>query len=465
MIKNTISDRYEILTRIGIGGFSEVYLAKEKNLGRTVALKRANLLSLSEVDRRRFLREAAILAQIEHRHIIPIYSLEEEGGYLYIVMQYAEKGSLLDLIRTSSGGLPITDVIDLGIAMCKALEAVHAKNVIHRDVKPGNILLFTETATEKPLPKLADFGLARDLTATPLTASEDVFGTLQYTPPETIKGSKGAIDERRDVYGLGAVLYHALTGRPPLGTEPSEILRRLDRAPQSPRRLRRDVPQWLARVILRALAVNPAKRYPNMHSMVGDLEQGKRLSEATGAQQAATRSWLTRYLRNFNSQRIQTIGDQVVSNLLATIMWSIIGIVLVLSIRSCTVLLSGTYTSALPTADPSATLPALSGSITVTVSLSPSPPPSPTPTPTFTPTPTATPTYTSTPTSTSTPTPTRIRTRTHTPTSTLTNTASPTPTATAKPPSPPPAPTLTPTNTLVPPESGTATPTNTLVAP
>ena len=277
MEQRLIDGRDKIIDSIASGGQAEVYLAHDLRLDRKVAVKRSNLLLLDEKNRRRFEREARMLANIRHPHVITIHSLEREGNHLYIVMEYADGHSLLDRINAFSGRLPIDETVNIGIAICKALAAVHARGIIHRDVKPGNILLVTTHGEEETLPKLADFGVARDVTATPLTTGP--LGTLQYMPPEAIKGREAKPDERRDVYGLGAVLYHALTGRPPLGNEPGEILRNLDHAPMSPCAIRNDVPAWLERIILKALDPDRANRYPAMQEMLAELEEGIRLPE------------------------------------------------------------------------------------------------------------------------------------------------------------------------------------------
>lgn len=458
MNSKIIRDTYLITKSIGRGGYSEVYLAVDQKLRRKVAVKRLNLVVLGEKDRQRFLREAHLLARTEHPHVIPIYSLEEEGDDLYIVMQYAERGSLLDLFKASPDGLPIADVVDIGIAMCKALIAVHEQDVIHRDVKPGNILLVTEASVQTPVPKLADFGIARDLLASPLTTPDMPLGTLVYMPPEAIRGREGVVDERRDIYGLGAVLYEALTGRPPLGAEVSEILARLDSGPTSPRQTRADVPEWLDQVILKALAIHRPDRYPTVHQMLVALEQGRRSEQIAPESQSQQRNWLMRYLLTFDTGRVRTIVDQAVANIMANFAWWLIG-----GIGAALLILIG-VTSNSPILSPTATLtPSATSSPTATATLTITP--TWTPSLTHTPTP-GTATSTRAPTRTIKPvlTPTRAVTRTRTPAAT--HAVSSTPTSPVPPPPPPePTSTPTPTNTLVPPEPDTATPTNTLVSP
>ena len=455
--QGSIDNRYQILCRIASGGQAEVYLAFDHRLGRKVAIKRLSLLHLDEKNHKRFLREARALANMRHRHIIIIYSLEEgEDKHLYIVMEYADQGSLLDRIETLPHGLPIADVVELGIAICKALSAVHAKGIIHRDVKSGNILLFSEQGEDRPLPKLADLGIARDLTATPITTSP--LGTIQYMPPEAIKETEGTADERRDVYGLGAVLYQALTGRLPLGSEVWEILANLDRAPTPPCEIRPDTPEWLERVILKALAPERVNRYPAMQEMLADLEKGKETLQVTEVLLSplrplpAAENRFRRYVRSFDTSRIFEILDQTVSEIAANLVWWLLGSIAliaisILSIRSCSAALISTPTPTPSSPAPHTASPALSPTHTATQAplLRPTSTPTGTPTPSNTPTETATarPTNTPTTTATSTPSTTPTATATSTDTPTGTPTPSPTPTATA-------TPTDTPTNTPTP---------------
>jgi serine/threonine protein kinase len=408
MSQELIGDRYQIKERIGHGGFSEVFLAVDRRLDRQVAIKRLHLLSVDATDRERFLREARILANLQHRHIITIYALEKKNGYLYIVMEYADQGSLDNQIKASPGGLPIDDVVDVGIAMCKALSVVHEKEIVHRDVKPHNILLVTEQGEGKPVPKLADFGLAR-IARTRITPTGKVLvGTVPYMPPEAFKGAQKA-DKRWDVYGLGVTLYEALTGCLPRGRTIEEIAQILNRPPTSPRHRRSDVPEWLEKVVLKALAADRDHRYPTMRQMLADLESG-------GQEQPAGR-WLT-------DSRVRRILDQAAANLLGNMIWVIMGAILavVLALVSPSyvnkwgVTLLGTDT-ATPTATATASLTVsptpTAATITptpTTPTVSPSPTPTPTaatpPTPTLTSSPTPTPTPSPTPTSTPTPPPT-----------------------------------------------------------
>ncbi len=384
----TILNRYTVIGRLDRGGQAEVYLARDLRLNRKIAIKRSNLRRLSETDRERFLREASILARTRHRYIIPIYSLEEDGDWLYMVTQFADGGNLLDQIAAYQHGLPINEVIDVGIAMCKALEAVHLAGIIHRDVKPGNVLLVTEEGEDKPVPKLSDFGIARDRTAAPLTLVGETPGTPVYMPPEATGVGEDQVDERRDVYALGATLYEALTKTVPLRSlsplRDWELLLHLREPPVSPRRLRKDVPVWLECIILRALEPNPEERYHTMHEMLADLEQGKRSLETGEAPPAVPVkrrvSW-------------QLIGTGITFSIVF-----IVALALFFGSRAIVPL----RTTPSPTASYTA---AVSPSVSFTVAATPSLVPSETPTATATASPTPTFTLTPSPTRTGRPLP------------------------------------------------------------
>jgi eukaryotic-like serine/threonine-protein kinase len=403
-------DNYEPIRRLDEGEQTEVYFAFDQRLNRQVAIKRSNLHRLGEREQERFLREAQILAHIHHHHIIPIYLLQQEKDWLYMVMQYADQGSLLDWAQKSPGGLPVADVVDIGIAMCKALDTVHAANVIHRDVKPANVLLVTESGEDKPVPKLSDFGVARNRDTTSVTIAGEALGTLAYMPPEAIGGTEGEVDARRDVYGLGATLYEALTKSPPIKhmhkSQPSamDYLTDLNKPSIPPHRFRSDIPKWLEQIVLKAIDPERDNRYSNMQEMLTDLETGKKSLE-TG-----------------------TLPPQV--QVKRRRPWKRIAIVIALLLLAATccasvAVLSSLLPALLATPTPNLTLtitPSPSAIPTQAPTITPSPMPAPPPTlpPTETLTPTGTATFTPTPTVTITPSPTRTRTRI--PTSTFTAT-------------------------------------------
>ncbi len=244
----------------GRGGMGVVYRATELSLGRPVALKllmpdRAGDSSFRE----RFQRESRMAAAIDHPNVIPVYAAGEYDGFLYLVMRYVGGTDLHKLLR-DVGSLEPERAAQLVAQVAAALDAAHAAGLVHRDVKPANVLLADDHAY------LSDFGLTRLAGSdTHLTESGQWIGTVEYCSPEQLRG--GRTDARADVYSLGCVLFAALTGRPPFahGTVPATMLAHLHDAPPMP--TERGAPREFDRVIARALAKDPEQRYPS----AGDL--------------------------------------------------------------------------------------------------------------------------------------------------------------------------------------------------
>jgi serine/threonine protein kinase len=410
---------YELTEILARTSSSVVFLATEWNLGRTVAIKWLNLLNLDLTARNRFLREARILAHTHHPHIITIYKFLPIGSSYYIVMEYAEHGTLRE--RISAGGLGIGEVVDIGIAMCDALAAVHNQKVIHRDVKPANILLCTKTGEEKPVPKLADFGVARDVTATETTTGDSQPpGSPAYMPPEALGLRERRADERRDVYGLGATLYEALTGRPPRGDQVPELYQHLDRPPTPARTIRNQVPIWLDDILTEALAPEREGRYRTMREMLAELEEGKKSLEAEGPWEPPVKppSGLLEVLQRW---RVWVAVGGAIAVALAALL--IVG-------RGHGLSFLATDRTVSPTAGTSAPIVA-SGTQTAAAILALTPSRSPSPTATSTETPSSTPSKSPSPTATSTEIPSSTPSRSPSPTATRTPTPSPTSTDTA----------------------------------
>ena len=199
---------FRIDSILGRGGMSVVYVAEQLRLGRRVALKVLTTeLAWDEQFRERFVRESHIAAAIDHPNIIPIYDAGEEDGLLYIAMRFVQGPDLKEVLKRGSLGVGRT--IFLIEQLASALDAAHTHSLVHRDVKPGNILL--EESTDHVY--LTDFGVAKQTTARGLTSTGHFLGTVEYAAPEQIEG--GPVDARTDVYALGCVLYECLTGMPP----------------------------------------------------------------------------------------------------------------------------------------------------------------------------------------------------------------------------------------------------------
>ncbi|MBO0715002.1 MAG: Stk1 family PASTA domain-containing Ser/Thr kinase, partial [Acidimicrobiales bacterium] len=268
------NQRYEPTRRIARGGMAEVYLAQDLNLSRPVALKVLSPeLSLDPSFVDRFRREAQASANLSHPNIVSVYDWGEADHTYFIVMEYVDGPSLSQLIRTD-GPLPADRAAGIAAQVAAALDFAHHRGVIHRDVKPGNVLL-----TDDERVKVTDFGIARAADADDnLTKTGAVMGTATYFSPEQALGQQ--VDARTDVYSLGVVLYEMVTGRPPFsGDSPVSIAyKHVGEAPPSPRSVNPAVPTQLEAVIERAMAKAPANRYSTANELRSDLlrfQQGR----------------------------------------------------------------------------------------------------------------------------------------------------------------------------------------------
>lgn len=251
-------DEYSVLQLLGQGGMARVYLAEDVRLKRRVALKVIDGISEPDI-MHRFEHEAQAIARLEHPHIVRLYRYGEVGGLFYMAMQYVEGSTLsklLEMHRRRGTCLDAATITRLMREVCDALDYAHSQGVIHRDVKPSNILL-----DQAGRPYLADFGLARQLN---VDTRGEVFGSVHYVAPEQAISSAKTVPQS-DLYAVGVILYEMLTGQVPFsGGDPSEIaLRHIDEIPRSPRELRPDLTRRIEQVVLRALAKKPSSRYPN----------------------------------------------------------------------------------------------------------------------------------------------------------------------------------------------------------
>ncbi|MBL1108950.1 serine/threonine protein kinase [Streptomyces sp. 5-8] len=206
---------YRIESEIGRGGMAVVYRAHDLRLGRTVALKLlAPELARNDTFRRRFIHESQVAASLDHPHIVPVFEAGETDGVLYIAMRYVSGSDLRHLLDVR-GPLPPSDAVRIAAQVASALDAAHEHGLVHRDVKPGNILVAEGTDSDHPeYVYLTDFGLTKkSLSLTGFTSVGQFVGTLDYVSPEQISGRP--VDGRCDVYGLSCVVYETLTGRPP----------------------------------------------------------------------------------------------------------------------------------------------------------------------------------------------------------------------------------------------------------
>src|SRR3974390_2630456 len=283
LISGTKLGPYEVLSPLGAGGMGEVYRAKDTRLDRTVAIKilPAHLSQDAEA-RQRFDREARTLSSVNHPNICTLYDVGDENGSGYLVMEFLQGETLADRLRR--GQLPIEQVLRYGMEICDGLEKAHRCGVVHRDLKPGNIML-TKTGA-----KLMDFGLAKEALAAssasgmsaprasptgshPLTAQGAVVGTFQYMSPEQVQGCEA--DARSDIFALGAVLYEMITGKRAFegktAARPREAV--LGREPVPVISVHPTTPPALDRLVKTCLAKDPDDRWQTAHDVSLQLKQ------------------------------------------------------------------------------------------------------------------------------------------------------------------------------------------------
>ncbi len=264
--------RFTVLERLGRGGFGVVYKAADPLLGRHVAVKlpRAGYFTSTE-DEERFFREARNAARLQHPHIVRIHEVDRHHGVPYIVSEYIAGRTLADLL--SERRLGFRESATLIAEVAEALEYAHQQHVVHRDIKPSNILL-----DESLRPYVTDFGLARrdDLEIT-ITVEGQVLGTPAYMSPEQAAGEQQRVDRRSDVYSLGVVLYHAISGSLPFRGSRRMLVRQvIHDEPIAPRRINDEVPRDLETITLKAMAKEPSHRYATAQEFADDLRRWAR---------------------------------------------------------------------------------------------------------------------------------------------------------------------------------------------
>lgn len=261
---------YELLEEIGRGGQGVVFRARQKSLNRTVALKVISLGQwASKAHLKRFRLEAEAAARLEHPGIVPIHEVGERDGSCYFSMKFVEGGQLDEVVRREP--MPIRRAAELITKVARTVHYAHEHGILHRDIKPGNILL-----DAKGEPHLTDFGLARLVeTESAVTRTLEVLGTPSYMAPEQAVGNNLAISSVTDVYGLGAVLYQLLTGQPPFagGATYETIKLLLDTEPKSPRLLNPKIDRDLSTICLKCLEKDPKRRYASSLALAEDLER------------------------------------------------------------------------------------------------------------------------------------------------------------------------------------------------
>lgn len=270
MIGVILGGRYEILEKIGEGGMSEVYKAKCNKLNRHVAIKvlKKQFANNEEISQK-FKKEATAIANLSDTNIVNILDVGTQDDIDYLVMEYVNGKTLKDLIKFK-GKLSYTTAINIALQIAKALDCAHRNNIIHRDIKPQNILV-----TESGEIKVTDFGIAKSVDSQTITNTTSVIGSAHYLSPEQARGTY--IDFRTDIYSLGVVLYEMVTGVLPFqGDSPVTVaLKHIQEEPIPPKNLNSSIPSSLNNLILKAIQKEPIRRYENVRELIQDLNKIK----------------------------------------------------------------------------------------------------------------------------------------------------------------------------------------------
>ena len=294
-----LAGRYEVRSLIGRGGMAEVHLGFDTRLSRVVAIKMLRRdLAQDSIFQARFRREAQSAASLNHPNIVAVYDTGEEiiedatGRSIavpYIVMEYVEGHTVKDLISDGTA-VPINEAIEIVSGVLSALQYSHANHLVHRDIKPGNIMLTSDGKV-----KVMDFGIARALTDSQATMTQTnaVVGTAQYLSPEQARGE--TVDARSDLYSTGVVLFELLTGHPPFKGDSAVAVayQHVEQIPPTPSSILSDIPDSLDRVVLKSLAKNREDRYPSATAMLADLQ---RVAQGLDVGAPPADSWATEVL-------------------------------------------------------------------------------------------------------------------------------------------------------------------------
>jgi len=397
---DVILDRYELVRLLGSGGWGRVYLANDRMLNRPVAIKQLlPRLAADPAAVSRFMREATVIASIREPHVLTVYDIAERDGQHYMVMEYADAGTLAQVLQLE-GTLTPYEALSVAIDVCKGLRAVHSKGIVHRDVKPANVMFFSR-GDSLPVAKIGDFGIALQLQEERLTPSDNVVGTLIYLSPEQASSSS-VIAPVSDLYSLGVVLYEMMSGelQEPLVFNPlfangdsSEVMEHLSMFPEPVRPL-----------LIKALQRRPSDRFQSADEMLQALQRAR--SRLTVA---------------FTTQAFSAVAplelEQATKRRFPVRVIAVIAIVLAFLSGGAAATFGLVFGSGQLTSQPT---PA-----PLVADLTSTQPPSPPPTPTATATATPTPTATLTPSATASPTPAPSATDTPQPTPLVSGTPSP----------------------------------------
>jgi len=258
---------YEVVGRIGRGGMGDIYKAVQKSLNRIVALKVLSpQMCRSDEFSKRFDTEAKAISMLQHQNIVSIFEYGEEHGLKYFAMQYVDGEDMGKRLMTKKQ-LAVPEIIDYAKQICRGLKYAHSRNIIHRDIKPQNILIDKNNVC-----RLTDFGIAKIFAETNITMTGMAVGTPEYMSPEQAEGDE--LDEQTDIYSLGIVIYEMLTKKPPFtGSNPVAIAyKQVHELPVPPSALRKDTPKRLELIVLKALKKNRMERYKSVKELLENLD-------------------------------------------------------------------------------------------------------------------------------------------------------------------------------------------------
>jgi serine/threonine protein kinase len=305
MESNVLGNRYELIEKIGGGGMALVYKARCRLLNRFVAVKilREEFTGDEEFVKR-FEIEAQSAASLSHPNIVPIYDVGNENNIFYIVMEYIDGITLKEYI-VRNGPLDWKDAVRIAIQICSAIEHAHSKQIIHRDIKPQNILM-----TQDGIAKVTDFGIARAVTSSTITMVGSTIGSVHYFSPEQARG--GYIDEKSDLYSLGIIMYEMITGKMPFdGESPVAIaLKHIQDKPIQPIDLNKDIPRALNDIIMKAIKKEQSGRYQTATEMSEDLYRVFKEPNGDFAEDNGTDENPERYLPYINNPVLHRISNR-----------------------------------------------------------------------------------------------------------------------------------------------------------
>ena len=274
-IGKMLDNRYEILECIGVGGMAVVYKSRDHRLNRLVAVKILKPELAEDADfRRRFHDESQAVAMLSNINIVSVYDVSHSDGLDYIVMELIEGMTLKQYMQKRGTPLNWREAIHFITQILRALGHAHSRGIVHRDIKPQNILVLRDGSV-----KVADFGIARVTSAAQATLTQEALGSVHYISPEQAKGSR--VDGRSDLYSAGVVLYEMLTGRLPFeGETPVFVaIQHINSIPISPRELNPDIPPRLEAITMKAMAPDPDQRYASAEAMLADLRDFRKNPE------------------------------------------------------------------------------------------------------------------------------------------------------------------------------------------